>query len=108
MAIKCRTENLEMLLHYKSDTPKFFIGDPGRVRQIMLNLLSNAVKFTETGEVILEVVSLKPDNELEIGDYIRIIDHGFKPALYLSARLVDITRSLCDELSNSACLLTFS
>jgi|GEM_PF-1009273 len=55
MAIRCRDKNLEILLRYKPGTPRFIIGDPGRIRQIMLNLLSNAIKFTEQGHVSLTV-----------------------------------------------------
>ena len=53
MAVKCRSNNLDMLLRYKPGTPRTVIGDPGRIRQILLNLLSNAVKFTEHGHVLL-------------------------------------------------------
>jgi len=55
MALKCREKGLEMLLYYKSGTPNTVVGDPGRVRQILLNLLSNAVKFTEYGHVLLAI-----------------------------------------------------
>lgn len=65
------------------------------------------LKNNNEAKISYEVSLRQLPGELEIGDYIRIIDHGFKPALYLSARLVDITRSLCDELSNSAIFANF-
>jgi len=55
MAMKCRDKHLEMLLRFKPGTPNYVIGDPGRIRQIILNLLSNAIKFTERGYVIMAV-----------------------------------------------------
>ncbi|VAX12054.1 diguanylate cyclase/phosphodiesterase (GGDEF & EAL domains) with PAS/PAC sensor(s) [hydrothermal vent metagenome] len=62
MTLKCQGKDLELLLRYKPDTPRFVIGDPGRVRQIMLNLLSNAIKFTEQGHVSLTVETDKRSN----------------------------------------------
>ncbi len=66
MALKCREKGLEMLLRYKPGTERFVVGDPGRVRQILLNLLSNAVKFTERGYILLtlEVVESRGDELL--------------------------------------------
>ena len=61
MALKCREKNVEMLLRYKPGTKRFVIGDPGRVRQILLNLLSNAVKFTQQGNILLTVESASDD-----------------------------------------------
>ena len=75
MAIKCREKKLEMLLHYKPDTPRFVIGDPGRIRQIMLNLLSNAIKFTDQGHILLTIEPEKESND-EIFIRISIQDTG--------------------------------
>jgi PAS domain S-box-containing protein len=47
--------NLSVTISY--GTPDTLIGDPGRLRQILINLLSNAVKFTDVGEVSVSVSS---------------------------------------------------
>jgi two-component system, sensor histidine kinase and response regulator len=49
-------KGLELSCRIAPDVPAAVIGDPGRLRQIMLNLVSNAVKFTDTGEVGVEIV----------------------------------------------------
>jgi len=57
------------------DLPDTWVGDPVRLRQILLNLVGNAVKFTRNGSVTLEVESLHADgrrHELEF----RVIDTG--------------------------------
>ncbi|WP_440026503.1 response regulator [Chromobacterium amazonense] len=48
-------KGLAFLSVISSDLAPAYLGDPLRIRQIMLNLLSNAIKFTESGEVIFEV-----------------------------------------------------
>jgi len=57
MAIKCREKNIEMLIRYIPGTERNFLGDPGRIRQVLLNLISNAIKFTEKGSVVLTLQS---------------------------------------------------
>ena len=48
-------KGIELAFTIADDLPAAFLGDPGRLRQIVLNLLSNAVKFTDSGEVVLTV-----------------------------------------------------
>ncbi len=55
IAMKAQEKNLELLYEIDEAIPDNLIGDPGRLRQIVLNLISNAVKFTLQGEVALNV-----------------------------------------------------
>ena len=49
---------LELILHVSPSVPDLVVGDPMRLRQIILNLASNALKFTEKGEVLITVLTV--------------------------------------------------
>ena len=55
IAIRAHKKGLEVSNWIMPDIPPCLIGDPVRLRQIMINLLGNAVKFTASGEVVLQV-----------------------------------------------------
>ena len=56
-------KGLRLHLALAPATPEYLVGDPLRLRQVLLNLLSNAVKFTTKGEVALAVRPLTDDGE---------------------------------------------
>ncbi len=57
VAPKAATGRLDLLLDFDTDAPTQLLGDPARLRQVLLNLLSNAVKFTARGEVCLRLAA---------------------------------------------------
>ncbi len=58
-------KGLKLRYAIEESTPAVILGDPARLRQILMNLLSNAVKFTEKGEISISVSGRK----LEISSY---------------------------------------
>jgi two-component system sensor histidine kinase/response regulator len=62
IAEAAQRKRIEVQVFLEDDVPDRVVGDPGRVRQVLLNLLSNAVKFTDAGSVLvhLEVHGIDP------------------------------------------------
>jgi len=52
-ALLAHRKGLELVCDVSPEVPRMVLGDPGRLRQVIINLLGNAVKFTERGEIVL-------------------------------------------------------
>src|SRR5271169_3400683 len=63
LAVRAHQKNLELAYFVPPELPDFFLGDPVRLRQVILNLVGNAIKFTDQGEVVLRVRAESQDEE---------------------------------------------
>ena len=55
LAIRAHSKGLELACRVAENVPDGLVGDPGRLRQIIVNLIGNAIKFTSDGEVVINV-----------------------------------------------------
>jgi PAS domain S-box-containing protein len=55
LAVRAHEKGLEVVVRFAPDLPPIQVGDPYRLRQILINLIGNAIKFTKRGEVVVAV-----------------------------------------------------
>ncbi|WP_460234483.1 hybrid sensor histidine kinase/response regulator [Aurantivibrio plasticivorans] len=71
--VNAADKGIELIADIDLELPSILIGDPTRVKQVMLNFISNAVKFTEQGQIVLKV---SKDSQSEGLIRIAVIDSG--------------------------------
>jgi len=75
-----RAKNLEFIVRLPQDLPELVIGDPMKLRKLLINLVDNAVKFTEKGKVTVRAsVTKQTDSQVEMSFYVRDTGIGMKP-----------------------------
>ena len=78
LAPKIEDRKLELVLQYPPELPRHFVGDSGRIRQVMTNLVGNAVKFTPSGNIVIEVACESRDAARAV---MRISVHDTRPGI---------------------------
>jgi PAS domain S-box-containing protein len=75
--LSLRAEQKGLLLRHEvaADVPDALLGDPGRLRQILINLVGNAIKFTAQGEIVITVVA-KPSSNDALSLHFSVRDSG--------------------------------
>ena len=65
VSVRAHQKKLELTYDVMNELPESIVGDPARLKQILINLLGNAVKFTAAGQVVLRVQGqLRQHNEI--------------------------------------------
>ena len=70
LAPRADQKRVELICEVEGELPASLVGDPGRIRQVLINLAGNAIKFTEAGEVLLKVRANAPadaDVDVNVG-----------------------------------------
>jgi PAS domain S-box-containing protein len=75
LALRAHQKGLELACHVHPEVPDGLLGDPSRLRQIVINLIGNAIKFTERGEVIVQV-KLAAQGEEAVKLHFAVTDTG--------------------------------
>lgn len=69
-------KGLRLITYIDPKLPQFVIGDPGRIRQIIINLAGNAMKFTAEGQVVIRAEAVENSKNDKISVRFSVLDQG--------------------------------
>ncbi|MCL6271832.1 ammonium transporter [Sansalvadorimonas sp. 2012CJ34-2] len=75
-ALKAEQDNLDFQITVGDSVPRQLLGDPTRLRQVLVNLLGNAFKFTENGSVSLDITGSGSSQDETVSLTFRVSDTG--------------------------------
>ena len=75
LAVRASEKSLEVRWQVASEVPPKVVGDPARVRQILVNLIGNAIKFTDSGGIDIRVEA-GPETETDLVLFLSVADTG--------------------------------
>jgi signal transduction histidine kinase/HPt (histidine-containing phosphotransfer) domain-containing protein len=73
---RARDKGLELNVRRDTDVPDRLVGDPGRLRQVLVNLVGNGIKFTDRGEVSATVLSAEDTADGAVRLHFSVRDTG--------------------------------
>jgi CheY-like chemotaxis protein len=76
LSVRAHNKGLELMCYIEPGIPTWVIGDPIRIREVLVNLVGNAIKFTERGEVSVKVERAESDEMGRVGLHFMVIDTG--------------------------------
>jgi signal transduction histidine kinase len=88
LAPKANLKDLTLASYVASDVPPMLLGDPGRLRQILINLAGNALKFTTLGAITVEATVASRDDDRLVLQF-DVVDSGIGISAEVQARLFD-------------------
>ncbi|MFA5863741.1 MAG: PAS domain S-box protein [Phycisphaerae bacterium] len=97
LSLRACAKGLELVCHVLPDVPDSLVGDPGRLRQIIVNLVGNAIKFTEQGEIVVRA-ELESQTENDTLLHFSIRDTG----IGISQEKQDIIFDAFTQVDNSS------
>ncbi len=63
LAHQAAKKDVELICNIDPSVPRYILGDPTRVRQVLVNIVNNAIKFTDSGDVVIRLTAERKDDD---------------------------------------------